>query len=131
MDISGHDSDLAFTGCNHAGTIRANQPAAALSLIAFDLDHIEHRHALSYTNDQLDAGGDGFENGVGSKWRRNVNHGPISAGCLARLFDGVENRDALKVAAALAWHHAANHLGAILFAGASMNLASCAGDTLG
>ena len=84
MNMTRHYADLALPGRDHAWAIGPDPPAT--QLIAFDLrvKHIECRHALGDADNQLEAGGGGFHNGVGSNWRWPIAHRRVCAALLRR-----------------------------------------------
>ena len=55
----------------------------------------------------------GFADRVRRAGRRHIDHAGVAAGCLARLGDGVEYRQAEMTGAAFAGRGAADHLGAV------------------
>ena len=75
--------------------------------------HVEHRDALGDADDQRDLGVDRLADRVGGDGRRHVDRRWRRAGLLARLGDGVEDRQAEVVRAALARRDAADHLRAV------------------
>src|SRR5271169_152967 len=131
VDVARHNAYLALAGGNHAGTVGADQPRLAVLQVVLDLYHVEHRDTLGDADDEFHSGGHRFEDRVGGERRRHVDHGRVGAGRFARLLDGIENRNALEVRAALARHHTADHLRAVVAAGARVELAGGAGDALG
>src|SRR5580658_6030498 len=97
----------------------------------FHFHHVENRDSLGDADDELDAGCRGFEDSVGGKLGRHIADADVGAGRFARLLDGVENGNAFEVGAALAGHHARDHLRSVFAACARVQLAGGAGDSLG
>src|SRR5712671_1506268 len=113
MDVPRHDADLALVGGDDPGTVRPDQSRAAAAQAALDADHIEDRDALGDADYQRDPGIGCFEDRVGGKGRRHVDHGRIAAGIGARLVDGVEDREVEMAGTTFTRRHATNHLGAV------------------
>ena len=130
MDVPRHDADFALTRRDDSRAVGTDQTRLAGRQIGFHFDHVEHRHAFGNANDEFDPRGHRFEHRVGGERRRHVNYRRVASGRFARLLDRVENRDAFEVGAAFARHHAADHLRAVLFARARVELAHSAGNSL-
>ena len=64
--------------------------------------------------DRFNAGVGRLENRVGRERRRHEDQRRVGAGVVDRIIDGVEDRDAVVVGAALAGAHARDDLGAVL-----------------
>ena len=62
----------------------------------FHLDHVEHGNAFGDGDDELDAGVDGFHDGVGGEGRRHEDDGGGGAGLLDGFAHGVEDGKALR-----------------------------------
>src|SRR5579875_2204101 len=131
MNVPGHDADLALPWRDHAGAVWPDKPALAALQIMLDANHIEHGHALRDADHELDSRRDRFQHRIAGKRRRHIDYRRVAPGGAPRRFDGVENRNALEIGAALAGHHAGDHLRAVLAAGARVKLSRRAGDALG
>ena len=91
MDVTRHDSDPAFPGCNHPGAVwpyQANRFALEITLGA---DHVDHRHPFGDGDDQRHAGCGRFHDCVGGPGRRNEDNRGIGAGFGHRLDFTVRN----------------------------------------
>src|SRR5580704_19214102 len=130
VDVAGHDPDLALARRDDTGAVGADKPRLLPAQVALDLDHIEDGDAFSDAYYQLDPGIRGFHDRIARERWRNIDHADVASGCLARLLDGVENRDPFEARSAFARHHAGDHLGAVLFARPGMELPGGAGDSL-
>ena len=108
-----HDTDLAFVGRDHARTVGADQTRLRTLKRALDRHHVEHRDALGNAHHQRDPGIDRFEDGVGRKRRRHVDHGSLRAGAPDSLGHRVEHRQVEVRGVTLAGRHAAHHAGAV------------------
>ena len=113
MNIRRHDADLALTGRNNAGAIGPNQPDT--QLIAFDLcvEHVECRHALGDTDDQLNACIGRLKDRVFTKGRGDIDHGGLRLRFRNSLGHGIEHWQIQVRLPSLAGGHAANHLGTV------------------
>ena len=113
VDVSGHDSDLARAGRNHAGAVRPDEPARRALERALEAHHVDHRDSLGNADDQGNARIDGFEHRVRRVRRRDVDDRGIGARLRDRVGDGVEDRQIEMGAAALSRGDAADHLGTV------------------
>src|SRR5512147_680538 len=52
MNMARHDADLALSGRNYPGAIRADHPRAPVAEIFFDLYHVGDRDPFGDANDQ-------------------------------------------------------------------------------
>src|SRR5713101_8326649 len=109
VNVTWHYSDFAFARRYNARAVRADQSRTDAAQITLDSHHIEDRNAFGDTDYQLDAGRRGFKYRVCGECRRDINDAGIRSSRPARLLDGVKDRNSLKVRAALARHHPANH----------------------
>ena len=112
-DIARHDADLALVGCQHTRAIRTDQPRLRSDKRPLHLHHVQDRNAFGDGDDQRDLGIDGFEDGVGGKWRRHIDDSGIGSGLLLGVPHGIENRQPHMRGPALARRHTANHPRAI------------------
>ena len=112
-DVARHDADLALVRREHARAVRPDQPALRAAERPLHLHHVEDGNALGDADDQLDLGGDRLGDGVGGEGRRHIDDGGVGAGALLRLSDGVVDRQAEMLAAALPRRDAGDHLGAV------------------
>lgn len=89
MDVSRHNADLALSGLDDAGAVRANQARLALRLHdGFNSNHIQCRNALSNAHDEVHFCLDGFKDGIsGERWG-DVDDSGISA-CILLGFGAV------------------------------------------
>ena len=114
MNITRHDTNLAFTRLNDTGAVRTDKSRLVLRLHnGFDLDHVEGGDTLSDADDEVHLGFDGLKNGVGSKRWRNVDDGSLSIGRLLGLGEGGEHGETEMLGAALSLVDTANDLGAV------------------
>ena len=113
MNMTGHDTNLAFIRGDHAGTVRSHQSGCRVFEHTFDPDHVQHRNAFGNTNHQRKACVDRFEDCVRRKGRRNIDDGCIGACDGYGFVDGVKNRQPEMHQPALARCHTADHVGAI------------------
>jgi hypothetical protein len=87
-------------------------------------------HALGDGHDGLDAGIDGFQDGVGREGGGDEDHRGVGARLADGLFHGVKDGQALDGLAPLARRHAADHLGSVFLAALGVELPHLAGDPL-
>ena len=98
---------------------------------AFHFDHVVDGNAFGDADDQIEAGIDAFQNGVGGKRRRNEDGRSGGAGLLHGLGDGIEDRDfVFEELAALAGRDAGDDLRAVGEAQLGVAGAEAAGDAL-
>src|SRR5271169_2407561 len=76
-------------------------------------DHVEDRNALGDTDNERDLGIDRFEDRVGGKGRRHIDHARVAPGLGARLVDRVEHWQIEVTRSAFARGDASDHLGAV------------------
>src|SRR5262245_50841827 len=130
MYMARHDADLAFARRDDAGAVGANQTGVGVAERALDLDHVEDRHAFGDADDEGDGGVDRFEDGIGGKGRRHIDHACIGAGRLGGVLDRVEDGEAEMGGAARARRHPADHARAVSDRLFGMERALRAGETL-
>ena len=113
MNIRRHDADLALPRRDHAGAVGPDQPDT--QLIAFDLrvEHVECRHTLGDTNDQLNARAGRLKNGVFARGRRDVDHRGLRLGLGNGLSHRIEHRQVEVCLPTLSGGHTADHHGAV------------------
>ena len=129
-DVPGDDAGLGLPRGDQARAVRADEARRLALHEAQRLHRVEHRDALGDADDELDAGVGGFHDGVGGKRRRHEDHRGIGAGLRDRVGDGVEDREALVLGAALAGRHAADDVGAIGRGGLGVEGPFAAGEAL-
>lgn len=114
MNVTRHDTNLAFAGLDNTGAVRTDESSLALRAHdSLDLDHVEGRDTLSDADDEVHLGFDGLKNGVGSKRRRNINDGGLSISHFLALGEGSEDGETEMLGAALSLVDATNNLGAV------------------
>ena len=113
MNIRRHDADLALSRRDHAGAVGPDQPDT--QLIAFDLrvKHVECRHTLGNTNDQLNARVGRLKNGVFARGRGDVDHRGLRLGLGNGLNHRIEHRQVDVCLPTLPRGHTADYLGAV------------------
>jgi hypothetical protein len=113
MNVTRHNSDLALVRRDYARTIRSDQTRVRSAQRAFDLDHVEDRHAFGDADHDAHAGIDRLEDRVTGKGWRHVDSARIRAGRRDRFFHSVEHRQAEMRGATFAWRDAAHHKRAV------------------
>ena len=103
-----------WLGRHEARAVRADQAHARAAQRGLGAQHVEHRDALGDAGRERDAGVGRLEDRVGRAGRRHEDHGGVGARLLHGVAHGVEHRDLVDDAAALAGRHAADHLRAVL-----------------
>ncbi len=93
-------------------------------------DHVEDGHAFGDGDDDVTAGVDGFEDGVGGEGGGDEDHGGVRAFFFDGFVDGVEDGDAERGLAAFAGRDAGDEFGAVVDAIFGVELAGFAGDAL-
>ena len=74
MDITWHDSDLAFTWLDDSGAVGSNKPRFVLRVHnRLDLNHVKSGDTFSDAHDEVDLSFHGFEDGIGCEWGRHVD----------------------------------------------------------
>ena len=97
---------------------------------ALDLDHVEHGNAFGDADDQRDFRVDRFQDRVGGKGRRHIDHAGGAARRGLGLAHRVEHGQAQMRGAAFAGRGAAHHLGAVGDRLLGMERALIAGEAL-
>src|SRR5690606_21665480 len=115
-----------------ARAVRADQPGVLVILLedVVDAQHVQDRNALGNADDDADAGGSRFKDGIGRERRRHVDHAGVGTGFLDRLGHGVEHGQAQMLGTALARRHAADQPGAVIQRLLRMERALGAGEAL-
>src|ERR1035441_8529462 len=80
MDAAGHDADFGFAWGDDAGAVGAIETRRRVLELGRDFDHVERWNAFSDADDEGDSCVFSFENGIGSKRRRDEDHGGVGAG---------------------------------------------------
>jgi len=99
MNVTRHDSYLAFSRADDAGTIWSNESRRFVPEILLHLDHIQGGNTLGNANNNREAGVGCFHDRVGGKRRRHVDHRRIRACFLDCIRDGIEYRNAFVISA--------------------------------
>ena len=74
MNVTGHDSNFALTWLNDTWAVRSDESSLILRFHdRFNLDHIKCRNSLGDADNEVHLGFDSFEDGIGSKRRRDVD----------------------------------------------------------
>ncbi|MND44866.1 hypothetical protein D3C80_357150 [compost metagenome] len=113
VNVTWHDADLALARSDDAWAVRADQGNTQLVALDLGIQHVQGRNAFGDADDQLDAAESRFQDRVFAERSRNVDNRSVSTGSRNGFFNGVEHWQAQVSGAALAWGHAANHLGAV------------------
>src|SRR3954447_3094204 len=109
------------------GTDQANgRPLGAQEVV--DAQLVVGGDALGDADHRLDAGVGGLEDRVGRERRRHEDHRRVRVGLGDGVVEGVEDRDALDVLAALAGRHAGDHFGAVALVVERVERALATGD---
>jgi len=114
VNVARHDSDFALAGLDDTGAVRSDKAGLVLGLHdRLDLDHVEGGDALCDADNEIHLGLDGFQDGVGSEGRGDVDDGSFGASCGLGLGDGAEDGKSEVSGAGLAFVHSTNHLSAV------------------
>ena len=119
---------LALPGREDAGAVGPHQARPAAAQVVVDAQLVVRGDALRDRDDQLDAGVLGLEDRVGGEARRHEDHRRVGAGLGHRGVEGVEDRDAVHVLAALAGRNARDDLGAVVAVAKRVERALAPGD---
>ena len=130
VDEAGHDAQLALTGCNDAGAIRANEPGAGTRQRRLDTNHVIHRDALGDAHHEFDAGFRGFKDAVGRIRCRHVDHAGRGTGGAHRIAHGIEHGQAQMLFTTAPGCHAAHEPGAVSLALLGVKTTLFAGESL-
>ena len=104
---------LHSSGVMMPGQLGPIRPGLRSAESALDRDHVQHRHAFGNADHQGDLGGDRFEDRIGRKRRRDIDHRGVSPCLLHRLGNGIKDRKIEMARSALARRNAADHLGPV------------------
>mmetsp|Transcript_13893 Transcript_13893/g.22683 ORF Transcript_13893/g.22683 Transcript_13893/m.22683 type:complete len:280 (-) Transcript_13893:65-904(-) len=114
MDISRHNTDLAFIWLNDTRTVRSYQPGLILLIqVPLYLYHILLRDSFGNTHNQWNLGFNRFENRLACNWRRHKDYRGVNANIILGLLYGIKHREAQMSLAALAWGSSPDHIGTI------------------
>src|SRR5699024_6662120 len=99
VNMTGHDADLDFVGRDQARADGSKQQR----LLVFSThaisqgQHVTHLYAFRDADDEVQVGIHRFPDGVSRPGRRYVNDGNRCPGCIAGVFHGTINGDALEI----------------------------------
>src|SRR5271163_4346310 len=110
VNAAGHDSDCAFAGRDDAGAVGADEPRFVEVDRGSGANHVNHRDAFRDADDERNFSVGGFENRVGSVWRRNENYGSVGARGLYSFLNGIEHRTFQVLGPTFAWGYATNDI---------------------
>lgn len=114
MNVTRHDTNLAFTGLDDTGAVRANESRLVLrSHNGLHLNHVEGGDTLSDADNEVHLSLDGFKDSVGREGRRNVDHGRFGIGLLLALSEGGIDRETKMRGAALSLVDTTDNLSSI------------------
>ena len=100
-DIAGHDADAGLRrGGDDAGAVGPDEDALRTLERSLDLDHVEDGDAFGDADDQREAGGGSFEDGVGGERRGHEDNSDVGAGLADGLIDRGEDGHAVLLFAA-------------------------------
>mmetsp|Transcript_22445 Transcript_22445/g.39819 ORF Transcript_22445/g.39819 Transcript_22445/m.39819 type:complete len:372 (+) Transcript_22445:906-2021(+) len=114
VDVTGHDTDLAFSGLNDTGAVGADK--AGPGLLAhdlLDLDHVVLGNTLSDADNEVNLSLDSIDDGRGSERRGDIDDASSGTSGGLGLLNGVEDRETEVGAATLLGGNTTNHLSAI------------------
>ena len=115
VDVAGHDADLALSGLDDAGAVRANELGGGLLAEGpLDLGHVLLGNALRDAHRERDLRLDGVHDGSRSEGWRDVDGRGVRASLGHGLGHGVEHGQVDVRLPALAGRHATHHVGAVL-----------------
>ena len=115
MNIAWHNSYFALIWLDDSRTVGTNDPSLILgseSMLHFD--HIMLRDTVGNHYNELDFSLHGFDDGIGSSWRRDINHGSIATGVFLGITTIFEDWQSQMGCSRLFWVDSPNHLRAIL-----------------
>src|SRR6185369_327594 len=113
VNMTRHDSDLAFAGRDDSGTIRTNQSSFSIAEIGKRAHHIQRRDSFGDAHCERKLSVGGFHYRVGGKRRWNVDYTRVGASLSDCISEGIENGDAVVFGAAFSRRHAGNNLSAV------------------
>ena len=115
MNVTWHDSDLAFAGLDDTGAVGSNQTGLVLgSHDRLNLDHVQSWDSFSDADNEINLRFHSFENGIGSKRRRHVDNGSLGVSSLHGFTHVCKHGQTEVLAASFASVDAADHLGSVL-----------------
>ncbi len=130
VNVTGHNSDLAFPWCDHSRTVRSNENRVASAHEVIHRNHVENWHPFGDGADHFDARIDRFANGIGREGCRNEDHARVGTRLLDGFFHRIKHGKPFDGFTRLAWRYAADHFGAIVFATFGMEFTGLSGDAL-
>src|SRR5690554_459289 len=130
VDMARHDADLALVRSDQARAVRTNHANAFTINVFFGVQHVDGRDSFSDTNDQLNTGIGGFDDGVFTERSRYVDNRGLCTGLLYCLTHGVEHGHAQVLSAAFTGAYTTNHLGTVGNGLLRVESTLCAGKAL-
>ena len=114
VNMTRHNTDLAFARGDHAGAVGTYQTHAQLVTAHLGFKHIQRGDAFSNTHNQLDAAVRRFEDRILTEGCRHVDNRSIRASGGHRIGYRIEYRQTQVLLSAFPRGHTANHLCAVL-----------------
>src|SRR5215469_5021688 len=130
MNVSRHNPNLAFSGRNHARTVRPNQARFASLQEGRRADHIASWDAFGNADNQRNAGLGRFHDCVGGERRRNKNHRRVGVSVFHRFSDRVEYGQPEVRLPAFSRSHSPDHFRAVVHRCLGMKTRFAPGESL-
>mmetsp|Transcript_1729 Transcript_1729/g.3639 ORF Transcript_1729/g.3639 Transcript_1729/m.3639 type:complete len:283 (-) Transcript_1729:219-1067(-) len=104
VDVSRHNTDLAFTRLDDTGAVRSDEPGLAASLDGLlHLDHVVLGNTLSDGDNEGYLGLNSLKDGGGGERRGHVDDGGVTVSSLPGITYGVEDGESKMLFTTLAW----------------------------
>src|SRR5215212_11326883 len=113
-DVLRHYGDVRFLRREDAGAVRPDEGRVLVLEVIGDPHHVVDGDAFCDAADGREPRVQRLEDGVGGEGRGDEDHARVRARLFDGLLDGIEDRDAFIVLAALTWRHPRDDPGAAL-----------------
>jgi hypothetical protein len=114
MDVTWHDTNLAFTWLNNSWAVWPNKSSLALRVQnRFNLNHVEGWDSFCDADDEIDLSFYGFENGLSSEWGWDVDDGSLGSSGSLSLDNRSENWESEMLGSSLSLVDSSNNVGSV------------------
>jgi len=115
VDVTGHDTDLAFVGLDDTRAVGTNNSGNVLaSQGSLNSDHILLRNTISDDDNEFELSFNGFQDSVLSTNRGDIDDGSVGTGGLDGFLAISKNGETAVSGSSLLGVNTTDHLGAVL-----------------
>mmetsp|Transcript_4611 Transcript_4611/g.6746 ORF Transcript_4611/g.6746 Transcript_4611/m.6746 type:complete len:257 (-) Transcript_4611:147-917(-) len=131
VDVSWHDTDLAFTGFDDSRAVWSDQTGLVLSLEhVLYAGHVLLGYTLGNGHNERDFRFNCIHDGLGAEWGWNVNHRGVGLHAFHSFCNRVEDGQAQMFLSALLRGDSAHHLGSVCYGLLTVKCSLFAGKAL-